>query len=194
MPSDFLKRLKKLMEHSKPGEWSLEPSILLCPNTPKPMHGLVPRVILGQSWWNKTRKAAYKSTNFHCKACGVAKTKAKGRPWLEGHELYEPNYAEGTWTYLRTVPLCHYCHNYIHNGRLEALLQKGMIQQQKYVSILTHGDAVLSQHGLRKPAPYNGPFAEWENWRLIIDGQEYRSLYGSFYEWAAAHGNNPGDY
>ncbi len=111
----FSDKIKEHLSKSVQVVWVRRPEVLLCPNTPKPLHGVVPREIYGQSWWNKTREAAYRSTNYHCLACGVHKYQAKHRQWLEGHELYEINYVEGTSTYIETVPLCHFCHNSIHD-------------------------------------------------------------------------------
>src|SRR5690606_36162990 len=173
--------------------------VLLCPNTPKPLHGVVPRVILGARWWNATRKAAYKSTEYHCLACGVHKDRAKSRQWLEGHELYDIDYSSGRMTYVETVPLCHYCHNYIHDGRLNSLLQQGMVHHAKYAAIIRHGDLVLAEAGLRKPSLQEreiqfremverGEFIDWGEWRLILDGKEYPPLYKDYNEWAKAHG------
>ncbi len=130
--------------------WHRRPEILLCPNIPKPMHGLAPRVIMGSSWWDKTRKEAYASTNRRCMACGVHKYKAKARKWLEGHELYQTDYRLGRLTYLETVPLCHFCHNYIHDGRLQMLLERGQIHHQKYAAIIQHGNRVLAEANLCK--------------------------------------------
>lgn len=168
-------RIKKAQEE---GFKEIEPKILCSGRIPKPLHGLAPRVILGQSWWNKTRKAAYASTNYHCLACGVHKSKAQSRQWLEGHELYDIDFVAGVSVYLRTVPLCHYCHNYIHEGRLEYLLERGKIHHAKYVAIIQHGDALLKRHKLKR-IRYEGPMADWDDWVLIIDGVEYPSLYRS---------------
>lgn len=173
----------KLREHQKEKpSWKVTPSLLCHPPIPPPMQGLAPRVILGDSWWNKTRKEAYRSTDFHCNACGVAKYKAKNRQWLEGHETYDIDYALGRMTYLVTVPLCHYCHNYIHCGRLKWLLDNRKLHQSKYVAIIQHGNALLNEHNLtRRLAP--GLYADWEDWRLILDGKEYPSLYSGPDEW-----------
>lgn len=139
------------------------------------MHGMAPRVVLGARWWDKTRKEAYKSTDYHCLTCGVFKTDAKGRKWLEGHEVYEIDFLLGRMTYLETVPLCHYCHNYCHPGRMKALLDSNGMTHAKYAAIVQHGEAVLKAAGLE---PREGPkivktYAEPEDWRLIIDGVEY---------------------
>lgn len=175
-----------------------DPSILLCPNVPKPLHRLAPRNIYGDVWWNKTRKEAYASTDYHCKACGVHKLKAKFRQWLEGHELYEVNYQKGTATYIHTVPLCHGCHNYIHDGRLTVLLQTGKIHHGKYAAILQHGDNVLKEAGLKKMTrnerelefqglEKKGKIAPWHKWRLILDGKEYPTPYKNYEEWYQVH-------
>lgn len=188
--SDLGKRLKKAADESPKPTWKLRPEVLIGPNTPKPMHGVVPREILGRSWWNKERKAAFESTEHHCIACGVHKSAAPGREWLEGHELYRIDYLSGTMVYTGTVPLCHFCHNYIHDGRLESLLRQGKIHHAKFVAIHQHGDRILEEHGLTVPPEYTGPFADWEDWRLILEGKQYPPKYKSIKEWATAYGFN----
>lgn len=176
--------------------WEREPSLLLCPNTPKPLHGVTPRTILGSSWWNKERRAAYASTNHRCKACGVPSAKAMFHKWLEGHEWYDIDYMEGTATYIRTVPLCHSCHNYIHDGRMSTLLDLGKIPHAKYAKIIMHGDRVLADAGLSKPSMEQreleflhmeraGVVADWSDWRLILNGVEYPPKFSSLSEYLA---------
>jgi hypothetical protein len=178
----------KLKEKMVKRDWQVDPKILLCPNVPKPMHGLAPRVVLGADWWETTRRAAYASTNFHCQACGVSKYQAKYHKWLEGHELYRINYSKGKMTYVKTVPLCHFCHNYIHDGRLKALLEKRKINHLKYVAIIRHGDKVLREAGLeREPHDEREPknIAAWEKWRLVLNGKEYPPKHKDFEAWEA---------
>ena len=164
--------------------WKRRPEVLLQQNLPKPLHQVNPRTILGDSWWNKTRQAAYESTAFHCIACGVYKNDAEFRHVLDAHECYEINYVKGLLKFLEVVPLCISCHSYIHSGRLEMLLRKGEIPQARYVKIIQHGDKVLRDAGLLKPEPYGGPFAEWSKWRLVIDGKKYPPKFKSYDEWA----------
>lgn len=182
--------LSKRLQEQRAGQpertWKLRPEVLLSPNIPKPMHCVCPRDILGRNWWNKTRKEAYKSTEYHCIACGVHKSAAKSRQWLEGHELYETDYAKGRHKYIETVPLCHFCHNGIHTGRLRMLLDSGKIHQAKYVAILQHKDRILSQAKLIMPLPYDGPIAEWSKWRLILNGKLYPPKFKSYEEWEQA--------
>lgn len=165
--------------------WALRPEILLHPNIPKPLHEVAPRNILGASWWNKTRREAYRSTDYHCVACGVHKSVAKYRNWLEGHEVYRIDYLMGRAEYIETVPLCHFCHNYIHDGRLRWLLDTGKLHHGKYTQIIQHGDEVLRRFNLVHPEPYSGPFAEWADWRLVLFDKEYPPKYKTFEEWAA---------
>ena len=178
--------------------WKLRPEVLLSPNIPLPLHGMAPRVVMGDTWWNQTRQKAYESTAYHCVACGVWKMEAKGHQWLEGHELYAIDYEKGKMVYLETVPLCHYCHNYIHDGRLLHLLQQGMLPQSKYFAILNHGDEILKQVGLRrltrneredalKEMIIRGRMAPWEKWRLVVGKKTYKPLYRSREEMEAAN-------
>lgn len=177
---DSLKRLGR----RRPKTWRPEPEVLLCPNVPQPMHGVAPRVVLGRRWWDQTRRAAYASTSYHCLACEVHKSAARGPRWLEGHELYDIDYGRGRMVYRRTVPLCSYCHNFIHDGRLSALAEKGQIPRSKLVAVLQHGNRVLREAGLTRPTHeererlitnmyLEGLIAEWKDWRLVLRGKEY---------------------
>lgn len=141
-------------------------------------------MILGEKWWNETRKKAYRSTKFRCIACGVHKYKAKYHQWLEGHELYFTDYRQGRLTYLETVPLCHFCHNFIHDGRLLMLLNERKVHHWKYAAIMQHGTRVLAEAGLQKPSRTerneqilsmvrDGTMARWEDWKLVLFGVEY---------------------
>lgn len=164
--------------------WQRKPSLLLLENVPKPCHQLNPRSVLGDAWWDRERKLAYASTNYHCEACGIHKSKIKH---LEGHEVYDIDYQKGRLTYVRTTPLCPKCHQYIHDGRLQMMLQQGQINRQHYTSVIQHGDSVLASDGLRKLnrnerddkirlSIISGRIAQWNDWRLIIDTRPYETL------------------
>lgn len=191
-------RLRKAgATNPKPVTWRLRPEILLCPNIPKPLSEVAPRNLLPAKWWEATRQEAYKSTAYHCIACGVSKHQARGRSWLEAHEVYEIDYKKGLSTYIETVPLCHFCHNYIHDGRLKNLLMQGKISHVKYVAILQHGDRVLKAadifrlpHDLREQQIIHmqlaGELAPWHKWRLVVNGKKYPPKYKSLEQWQKA--------
>lgn len=178
---------------SPPKVWRPEPKVLLKPIAPPPLHGVVPRVLLGTEWWDIERRAAYQTTDYHCLACGIHCSQAKGKQWIEGHEVYRINYRKGRATYLRTVPLCHYCHNYVHQGRLRYLLAAKKVAQAKYRAIIQHGDKVLLDAHLKIRGENPGGFdlhseavAPWEKWRLVLNGTQFPPLYKTVNEWQYA--------
>lgn len=167
-----------------PKFWQRRPELLLLPNIPKPLHGINPRTVLGSGWWNKERQEAYASTNYHCEACGTHKSQVQGRKILEGHEVYHTDYRRGKLTYVRTTPLCPWCHKYIHDGRLFWLLDTGQITHYHYSKVLRHGDKVLAEAGHHRPRHHEreaeiqkqihlGTIAPPEDWRLVVFGAEY---------------------
>ena len=187
-------KLKRGVASGFPKDMKPDPSILLHQNIPKPLHGVAPRTVLGLNWWNRERLACYKSTNFHCLACGVHKSRAKLRQWVEAHEQYEIDYARGIAKYVGAVPLCHCCHNFIHDGRLQALLEQGKIHHSKFVSIIQHGEEVLARAGLTRPThaereavvdqlAINGKVAEWSSWRLQIGRKRFPPKFATMEEW-----------
>ena len=183
--------------------FTLKPEILSSPNIPKPLHGLNPRTIKGQGWWDITRQQAYQSTDYHCIACGVHKTEAKDKQWLEAHEDLHIDYKTGACEVRSIVPLCHYCHNFIHSGRLYVMTTKGQISMDKAIEILQHGIEILKINNLRiytgtndiaeefglikllKEIPIFTPpiGVKWDKWHLVLDGKEYYSKFKDMNEW-----------
>lgn len=177
------------------------PEILTHPNIPKPLHGLNPRTILGKQWWDTTRYAAQTKYNNCCAACGVPKYEAKKHRWLEGHEYFDINYHTGVCEVIEIVPLCHYCHNFIHSGRLFKILGTEKTKNE-VVEILEHGFNILRQNNLPafpgtiEIAKYldinidnliigtipNSTLA-WNDWTLLLNGKEYKSKFSNFEEW-----------
>jgi hypothetical protein len=128
-------------------------------------------------------------------------SQAKRHQWVEGHELYFTDYAAGRAIYLETVPLCHYCHNYIHDGRMIALVGKGEMAQGSYKAIINHGNKVLREAGLEKPTWHErdaelrkmaleGRVAPWSKWRLVLFGKLYKPLYATQEAWEQHYGGN----
>lgn len=124
----------------KAKNFKLEPKILNTGGILAPFYGINPRTIKGNSWWNKERQKAYASTDYHCIACGVHKSKAKYHQWLEAHELFKYDYKRFIITLDRIIPLCHACHNFIHIGRAFAYANP-----ERFKEILLHGFSVLKK-------------------------------------------------
>jgi len=165
------------------------------------LHGVNPRTIMGQTWWDKKRKETYERYDFHCIACGVHKSEAKKHKWLEAHEFWKIDYNRGTCEISSIEPLCHYCHNFIHSGRLENIMDKHK-SVEEVKDILEHGLSILSYFKLKcfpgtlslakrlgchtyYVEPYDLPKKKirWSTWRLLFEGKEYRSNFKNEDEW-----------
>ena len=179
-----------------------KPEILCHPNIPKPLHGVNPREIMGKEWWDQERQRVYASSNYHCIACGVHKSKAKKHQWLEAHEFWKIDYETGVCEITSIEPLCHYCHSFIHSGRLGMIIDKEK-SRSEVVEILEHGFRILSENNLEcfpftldfgihlgcntyNLNPYYMPSSDvhWSDWKLIWNGNEYRSNFSSSSGWS----------
>lgn len=164
--------------------------LLLHPNIPKPLHSVAPRSIKGQKWWNETRKKAYASQDYHCHACGIHQSKARYHQWLEAHEIYDINYQTGEVKLAEIVALCHACHNFIHDGRMQEMAKKGEYDLRKYIAILKRGHAIIG-FDWKKPFVGTEPLnldanslvAEWNEWHLILDGEKHFSPFADIEAW-----------
>jgi len=182
-------------------ELILKPEILTHPHIPKPLHGLSPRTIMGKEWWDKTRQEVYARYNYHCIACGVEKYNALGHKWLEGHEFWHIDYATGICTITSIEPLCNYCHNFIHSGRLSMVIGKE-ISRDIAIKILEHGFKILADNKLEcfpftlklaenlgantfgvKAYELPNAIVDWSDWKLIWNGKTYQSTFSSIDEW-----------
>lgn len=180
------------------------------PNIPKPLHGVSPRTIEGEEWWEKERRLTYARYDYHCIACGVVKHEARKHHWLEAHEYWQIDYNTGICRVDSIEPLCHYCHNFIHSGRLAMILGKEKTKVE-VVEILEHGFEILAGAKLdcfpgtwwlaeRLSAytygvmPYRFPDEDiaWNEWKLLWNGKEYHSPYKDFWAWQEHYkgGNN----
>jgi len=164
----------------------MNPKLLLHPNIPKPLHGIAPRVIMGGNWWDIERKKAYSNANYCCEACGIHKQDAKLHKWLEAHEIYKYDYSAGVAKFVRLTALCHYCHNFIHNGRLEMLLREEKITMALYDDIMNHGINILKKANLLNEwfdRHDVTTLASWHTWKMLFNGKLYGPSTNSFAEW-----------
>lgn len=174
------------------------PELLLDSLIPPPLHGLAPRTVKGDKWWEEQRHAAMAKNLYKCWACNIPRTKAKKHKWLEGHESYNIDWKKGTCNLAEIVSLCHYCHNYIHQGRLRVLVECGRERQSFLDDVITHGDN-LTAHLKNPVIPSPVNMAPWKEWVLIIDGTPYPSRFESaavweaYYHWINATGHPDDD-
>lgn len=175
--------------------------ILCQPHVPKPLHGLNPRTILGNEWWCKVRKKAQELNKYRCFSCGIHKSKAKLHKWLEGHEIWNIDYHTGRCEVIGIASLCHYCHNFIHTGRLHALIMNGDISIDLGIDILQHGFDLLKDKNI-KVFEYTYYMAielgvdiydikfykvyddcEWSDYHMVLANKIYRSKFETYEEW-----------
>lgn len=118
--------------------------IITMPNVPRPLHGMPPRKIMGQTEWDKMRKRCYYNAGYKCEACGAEPE----RGGLDAHELYSINWIEGTSTFMRCVALCKKCHSFIHSGRLITLYKQGnpLYTREVLLNTVEHGFKLIYEH------------------------------------------------
>jgi len=179
------------------------PELLSSTHIPKPLHGLNPRTLLGKTWWDKKRQEVYASTGFHCACCGVAKLEAKKHKWLEAHEIVTVNYSTGICEIKEIVPLCHYCHMFIHSGFLFTTMGKRNGHSKAEVKkILDHGFKILNENYLNcfpstldlgnelkcktlnvSPSQMPKTTLPWKAFVLLFEGKTYKSKFKNANEW-----------
>lgn len=111
-------------------------------------HGINPRVIMGKDAWDIERQKVYASTNYHCACCGSHKRDAKRYKWLEAHEIWKVDYESGVCEITEIVPLCHYCHSFVHFGLLTELYNNKTKPEEEVKEIIEHGFKILSDNKL----------------------------------------------
>jgi len=110
--------------------------------------------------------------------------------------MYEYRWEEHTLVFQGTMALCHACHNFIHSGRMQKMLEIGKLSRRVYGLIVAHGKGVLGRAGLE---PYNdypesfladwraGHAATWGKWKMVINGKEHYSPYKDLDEYEEAY-------
>lgn len=116
---------KKDYEVKKVSKWECPEDtgvpLITMPNVPRPLHGLPPRKIMGESTWNHVRKRCYYEAGYKCEICGIDPPKGQ----LHAHELYSYDWKEGTGTFNRCIAICKQDHDFIHSGRLITMYKNG---------------------------------------------------------------------
>ena len=125
----------------------------------------------------------YNLHDYRCFACGVHCDESQGISGrLDAHEDYRYNYINCTITLKRIVALCTLCHSYIHQGRMNALYDKGVIDESECEFIINHGERVLTGEGhieMRMIAPEFHD-EDWLNWCVVL---RFYSKFKNRQEW-----------
>lgn len=182
--------------------------LLGLPNIPEPLHGVAPRVCMNRDWWQLTRQRALNLANNRCICCGTP-----GVP-LEVHEEYITDYENRVLEYIRSVAICKKCHSFIHSGRLSALYSKNEITLSAFLLVLEHGLSLCGKYNIqpfitaaeayssipdfmKKPeleevckTAWSPPAFEWSGWKMVVEGNEFKSKFETKEEWAKFY-NNP---
>tara|TARA_Y100000310_G_scaffold240970_1_gene244888 strand:- start:667 stop:1236 length:570 start_codon:yes stop_codon:yes gene_type:complete len=175
------------------------PRILLCTNVPKALHGLAPRVVKGQDWWDGVRRKAYRVHEYQCWACG---TRPELNRDLHAHEVYEYDWEACSARMTSVTALCRDCHSFIHSGRMQALVSKGQMSEDEMSLLLQRGYLLVKAAGLveervqihrdirriMQGSSGTRTMREWEDetwdlWHLIIDGESRHSLFADYEAW-----------
>lgn len=121
---------------------------------------------------------AYAYNNFCCWACGIHRSLIVPRAILHAHEVYEIDYVTGLVKLIEIVGLCPNCHDYIHSGRMGALYDKGILDEEDCWVIRSHGDSIC---GGQPEQPEST--VPWDKWYLELNGKKYYSKFKGRREW-----------
>lgn len=117
--------------------------LITMPNVPRPLHGLPPRKIMGQTKWDTMRKRCYYNAGYKCEVCGCEPEKGQ----LHAHELYTVDWVNGTSTFNRCIAICKKDHDFIHSGRLITLYKQGnpLYPKEYVLSVVEKGFKMISE-------------------------------------------------
>ncbi len=154
-------KVEKVKQWKCPGETGVP--LITMPNVPRPLHGLPPRKLMGDSTWNHVRKRCYFEAGYKCEICGCEPPKGQ----LHAHELYTYDFIDGTGTFERCIAICKKDHDFIHSGRLITMYKNGNILYPKsYVlDVVEKGFKLISEynaeHRNKKPLKAYATFLDY---------------------------------
>ena len=141
---------------------------------------------MGYDWWIAQRQAAVVKQNQRCYTCGIHESKFNFS--LEAHEHYDINYSNGRVKLVKVVALCHYCHDYIHDGRVYSQVKRNNSNSQRdprsldsyYREVLDRGEKIIADFLKTEPSilnrelfqgwkkPYEKTPPLWELYPLLV--------------------------
>lgn len=169
----------------------MKPEILTHPNIPKPLHGIAPRVIYGDKWWDVERKKCYEVAEQKCEACGTPRQQAWPNRWLEAHEEYTIDGAISTFVGL--VCLCPACHKFIHSGLRSVLVTSRRMSVMTDAKIQAHGETILEENGLYMAwlnRHHQSKSYQWSDYKMVIGGVAYGPSSKCYNDWQAGNWRN----
>lgn len=136
------------------------PEILL--NSPVPHIAGTLKKVMGNKWWDVTRKAAYTLHDDHCHACGKHKLQGFYRRRLEAHEF--TTQVNGEITLERVVALCYACHNFIHCDYVGKQVASGEVSVKHGREVMRLGLQLLKENGSSQPPRQSLLYMVYENY------------------------------
>ena len=115
------------------------------------VHEVEPREIMRGRDWNRLKKAAQERADHHCEICGryVSHSKAD-HDWINAHKAYEIDKENHLYKLVGVYGICRQCHDFIHLGRLNALLQAGHATNEYYDDVIDRAEHLLSLVNMTK--------------------------------------------
>lgn len=171
----------------------MRPEILTHPNIPKPLHGIAPRTVFGQEWWDIERRKCYENAGQKCEACGISRQDAWPDRWLEAHEEY---YFHGTGEveFMNLVCLCPACHKFIHSGLRSIHVSQGKLSWEMNVRIEEHGMRIIEDNLLTEEYEarhcWINELLAWSDFKMIIEDKEYGPSSTSYESWRRGEWRN----
>lgn len=145
--------------------------VLTQPIVPIALHGVNPRTIMGNIEWGKRKKEWQAKANHHCMICGRYIAHKPG-DWMALHERYEYDLDRLIQKFTGYIILCEDCHNYIHQGRMQILVNQGALKPEEYERVIEHGDRLLKEAGLTKIRMSKYLVTD-PSWQLEFNGRLY---------------------
>ena len=189
-----MRRIYRGFDIERVSEWECPTDsgapLITMPNIPKPLHGINPRMIMGEDNWDQLRMKCYIDSSYKCEICG----KLLDDKTIQLHELYKVSRKEKYALFERFIPVCILCHNGIHSGRAISLYRNNnTIFTKAYIlTIADHCFSLISNYNKQNNTDYR-LFKTFLNYlyfpELEQDMRELISKYDiHFYEWRGGLG------
>jgi hypothetical protein len=145
--------------------------------TPAPLHGVNPRLMMGDYDWDKVRKDTYAKSNNKCAICGDTGLNQGFPHAVEAHEIWDYDFKTCTQIFMGLVALCPICHKVIHWAQNEMALNSGTITREEFnrQQILKR-KKLIEVNGREIEATAKKPFP-WHDGNWVSDFSYLKELY-----------------